>query len=164
MPPVTSLTHSSLKKNNNHLIKSDFLIIPVLNVEEQHHTAVFISAGQDPWVTGLNGAADSLWGQVFKEFRVIPSEAHITFKTIKLIVTSQGEKHSSGIKCTNKNSLAKLFTLHEFIGPVYFIFPSTDEPHQHTVGVVPKSVLYTFSKAVSRIRLLFDNTSELLYS
>ncbi len=45
-----------------YLIKGDLLVVPVLNVEEQNHAAVFVSALQDAGVTGLDGAAYGLWG------------------------------------------------------------------------------------------------------
>lgn len=63
-----------------HLIKGDLLIVPVLNVEEQNHTAVFVSVLQDAGVAGLDGAADGLWGQILKELGVILPETHVAWR------------------------------------------------------------------------------------
>lgn len=62
-----------------YLIKGDLLIVPVLDVEKQNHTAVFVSAVQDAGVAGLDGAAYGLGGQVLKQLRVVPPEAHIAW-------------------------------------------------------------------------------------
>lgn len=60
-----------------HFIEGDLLVVPVLNVEEQNHAAVLVSAGQDTRVTGLDGAADGLWGQILKQLGVILPETHV---------------------------------------------------------------------------------------
>ena len=62
-----------------YLIKSDLLVVPVLDVEEQNHAAVFVSAGQDAGVAGLDGAANGLWGQILKQLGVILPETHVTW-------------------------------------------------------------------------------------
>lgn len=62
-----------------YLIKGDLLVVPVLNVEEQNHAAVFVSALQDAGVAGLDGAAYGLWGQILKELGVILPEAHVAW-------------------------------------------------------------------------------------
>lgn len=62
-----------------HLIKGDLLVVPVLNVEEQNHAAVFVSALQDAGVAGLDGAAHGLRGQILKQLGVILPEAHVAW-------------------------------------------------------------------------------------
>lgn len=54
-----------------YLIEGDLLIVPVLDVEEQHHAAVLVSAGEDPGVPRLDRTAHRLGGQVLKELRVM---------------------------------------------------------------------------------------------
>ncbi len=103
-------------------------------------------------------------GSSFQRVRGSPAWSAHNLQDNKTNSSVQGEHHSGVSNCKNKNPLAKQFTLHEFIGPVNFIFSGTDEPHQHGIGFFPKSVLNTFSEVVSRIRLLFNNTSEFLYS
>lgn len=68
------------------LIEGDLLVIPVLNVEEHHHPAVLVSAGQDARVAGLNGAAHGLGGQVVEELGVLLPKVHVAC----------GERHKSG--------------------------------------------------------------------
>lgn len=60
-----------------YLIKGDLLIVPVLNVEEQNHTAIFVPAVQDARVAGLDGTAYGLWGQILEQLRVILPETHV---------------------------------------------------------------------------------------
>lgn len=63
---------------DTYLIKGDLFIIPVLNVEEKYHAAVFVPAGEDAGVACFNGAPHSLRGQVLKQLGVVTPEAHIT--------------------------------------------------------------------------------------
>lgn len=62
-----------------HLIEGDLLVVPVLNVEEQNHAAVLVSAGQDAGIPGLDGAAYGLRGQVLKQLGVILPETHVAW-------------------------------------------------------------------------------------
>lgn len=49
-------------ENPADLIKGDFFTVPVFNVEEHHHSAVLVPAGEDTRVTRLNSAAEGLHG------------------------------------------------------------------------------------------------------
>lgn len=71
--------------SSSYLIKGDLLIVPVLNVEEQNHTAVFVSALQDAGVTSFDSAAHSLWGQVLKQLRVILPETDIAWTQAQIL-------------------------------------------------------------------------------
>lgn len=62
-----------------YLIKGDLLVVPVLDVKEQNHTAVFVSALKDAGVAGLDGAAYGLRGQILKQLRVILPETHVAW-------------------------------------------------------------------------------------
>lgn len=64
-----------------HLIEGDLFVVPVLDVEEQHNTAIFVPAWQDTRVPSLNGATDRLWGQVLKELGVVLPEANVAWST-----------------------------------------------------------------------------------
>lgn len=70
---------SLLSPTTSYLVKGDLLVVPVLNVEEQNHTAVLVPALQDAGVASLDGAAYGLRGQVLKQLRVIPPETHIAW-------------------------------------------------------------------------------------
>ena len=61
----------------SNLIEGDLLVVPVLDVEEQNHAAVLVSALQDARVAGLDGAAYGLRGQILKQLRVILPESHV---------------------------------------------------------------------------------------
>lgn len=68
------------KRNESpYLIKGDLLVVPVLDVEKQDYTAVFVSAMQDARVASLDGAAHGLRGQVLKQLGVILPKTHITW-------------------------------------------------------------------------------------
>lgn len=62
-----------------NLVEGDLLQVPVLDVEEQHHAAVLVSAGQDHRVARLDGAADRLGGQVLEQLGVLLPEVHIAY-------------------------------------------------------------------------------------
>lgn len=66
-------------KSPAHLVEGDLFIVPVLDVEEQDDAAVLVSAGQDPGVPGLDGAAHGLRGQVLKQLGVVFPEAHVAW-------------------------------------------------------------------------------------
>lgn len=63
-----------------YLIECDLLVVPVLDVEEQNHAAVLVSAGQDAGVAGLDGAAYGLRGQILKQLGVILPETHVAWR------------------------------------------------------------------------------------
>ena len=84
---------STVDPSTRYLIKSDLLVVPVLDVEQQHHAAVLVSAGQDARVSGLYGAADGLGGQVLKQLRVIPPKTHVPWgKTHRDTLNTSGDK------------------------------------------------------------------------
>lgn len=60
-----------------YLVKRDLLQVPVVDVEEQDHAAILVSAGQNHRVARLDGAADRLGGQVLKQLRILLPEAHV---------------------------------------------------------------------------------------
>ena len=83
---------STVDPSTRYLIKSDLLVVPVLDVEQQHHAAVLVSAGEDARVSSLDGAADSLWGQVLKQLWVVPPETHIPWsKTYRNTLNTAGD-------------------------------------------------------------------------
>lgn len=59
--PIPNFLNVRNIQDNSYLIKGDLFIVPVLNVEEQHYMAMFVSAREDPWVSGFNCAAYSFW-------------------------------------------------------------------------------------------------------
>lgn len=66
------------------LIKGDLLVIPVLDVEEHHHPAILVSAGQDAGVAGFDGAAHGLGGQVVEELGVLLAEVHVAWREAEI--------------------------------------------------------------------------------
>lgn len=62
----------------SYLVKGDLLQVPVFDVEEHHHSAVLVPAGQYHGVSSFDGTTDRLGGQVLKQLRVVLPEAHIT--------------------------------------------------------------------------------------
>jgi len=62
------------------LVEGDLLVIPVLDVEEHHHPAVLVSAGQDTRVAGFDGAAHGLGGQVVEELGVLLAEVDVAWR------------------------------------------------------------------------------------
>lgn len=64
----------------SHLVECDLLQVPVLDVEEQDHTAVLVPAGQNHRVARLDGAAHCLGGQVLKQLRIFLPESHISYR------------------------------------------------------------------------------------
>ena len=71
--------HVVTQRPPTHLVKCDLLVVPVLDVEEQNHAAVFVSALQDAGVAGLDGAAYGLRGQILKQLGVILPEADVAW-------------------------------------------------------------------------------------
>lgn len=67
-------------ENPADLIKGDFFAVPVFNVEEHHHSAVLVPAGEDTRVTRLDSAAEGLHGQAVEKLRVLEPEVHIACK------------------------------------------------------------------------------------
>lgn len=67
-----------------YLIKGDLLQVPVVNVEEQDHTPVLVSAGQNHGVSCFDGTAHRLRGQVLKQLGILLPEAHVTWRTATL--------------------------------------------------------------------------------
>lgn len=67
------------------LVEGDLLVVPVLDVEEHHHPAVLVPAGQDAGVARLDGAAHSLGGQVVEELGVLLPKVHVACGGTKLL-------------------------------------------------------------------------------
>lgn len=81
MEPIIYLPLLLLSKRRPwYLVKCDLLVVPVLDVEEQNHATVLVSALQNSRVTGLDGAAYGLRSQILKQLRVILPETHITYQ------------------------------------------------------------------------------------
>lgn len=81
MEPIIYLPLLLLSKRRPwYLVKCDLLVVPVLDVEEQNHATVLVSALQNSRVTGLDGAAYGLRSQILKQLRVILPETHVTYQ------------------------------------------------------------------------------------
>lgn len=68
------------RQASTDLIKGDFFIVPILNVEQHDHSAVFVPTGEDTRVASLNGAADGLQGQAVEELGVLQPEVHVAWR------------------------------------------------------------------------------------